>query len=1060
MEKIAPQTENIASFNTSTSKRSVIAGKLDSDESNSDEEYATSGFYVREKSNDKTIDCSTSNTLDKTETLKLKENGISSDGTSDGPIKNGDNAEKDGHTENEQLEDREPDLKGMEYESKNEGHKIDENVTSSSEPNHINISNNIDEENGISSTSSNVEMVASPDTPQIEPERNKLDNEGQSASKDLQKTDPKSDDSDSENKEDIQPTTEAIKEASEEEVNNESSKTQEEKSNNEDNDNEKKLINESVEDIKIVDAGNGKKEPSEEPSIIKKQIEIGGSQSDKEKPCKEPDLEKVIEIIEENTDNEEESAKEQVMEKKKETLKHKKGNKTNSSEPSISGLQKHKSDSAESQDMDMDEEDFDPSMFCPDITMDVDDAPVVHSDDARETANSPLPYEPIFSTLVDEITGAELQFDLTPVEIEMRKQMFTEDNPVQKTKVHCTACNVHLGSALSGANNRFVHPLLKVLICKNCYHFYTSGEFQKDEDGSELYCRWCGQGGHVLCCSSCEYVFCKRCIKNNFGLKKFKEIRESDDWNCFRCEPEQLSILRAACAEFMEYYTRELSRASSLAESHPEVMTTDYTTCCLSPEPKKDESKTPAVNRNRRKRSDYEVDPDYTPIKDDDQPPSKKLSPTPPITTTPVPLLRPIAPKSNIVRSLTPGLVRPQISSTGNQVFRITQPANARFSTPTSYTLQKTTAQGTNIKSPAFITVPSSKASTGYIQIVPTSTRMVRPLGSISTTNSTKPTGASPLRTQLQQRDLQMKHEWFEKTVRAAARVNSNLSYTLTQLNRQQSQASSVEALAMVHNKLQEVLSTSINSLIQIRKNLRTEFIAGIKNVKFPPKPVPPLAAKPIVVKDDDDVIFVNTTNSGPSKTQPPPLIISKTVSLTKINSSNSVTNPFAHPKPSTSGTKATSIVNKIVTPTTKTASVATVSSATPVKGGGFLKVRSFVSLQSVPSECITIPDDPTSPISEKEDPLKVPDDPLEINNDISTESGKRRTFKKQKPSSKASNLRTNSPVLILDDTEPLVYNVTQKPSREIKKMMEATVVIQKSLEIEKLLKNEKNLKN
>lgn len=78
-----------------------------------------------------------------------------------------------------------------------------------------------------------------------------------------------------------------------------------------------------------------------------------------------------------------------------------------------------------------------------------------------------------------------------------------------------------------------------------------------------------------------------------------------------------------------------------------------------------------------------------------------------------------------------------------------------------------------------------------------------------------------------------MKHEWFEKTVRAAARVNSNLSYTLTQLNRAQANAQSVEALAVVHNKLQEILSTSINSLIQIRKNLRTEFIAGKYQLKF-----------------------------------------------------------------------------------------------------------------------------------------------------------------------------------------------------------------------------------
>lgn len=45
-----------------------------------------------------------------------------------------------------------------------------------------------------------------------------------------------------------------------------------------------------------------------------------------------------------------------------------------------------------------------------------------------------------------------------------------------------------------------------------------------------------------------------------------------------------------------------------------------------------------------------------------------------------------------------------------------------------------------------------------------------------------------------------------------------------------------------------------------------------------------------------------------------------------------------------------------------------------------YLQVRSFTALQSVPSECITIPDDPVpAPIVvEEEDPLKlVEDDPL-----------------------------------------------------------------------------------
>lgn len=155
-----------------------------------------------------------------------------------------------------------------------------------------------------------------------------------------------------------------------------------------------------------------------------------------------------------------------------------------------------------------------------------------------------------------------------------------------------------------------------------------------------------------------------------------------------------------------------------------------------------------------------------------------------------------------------------------------------------------------------------------------------------------------------------MKHEWFEKTVRAAARVNSNLSYTLTQLNKAQSNASSVEQLAVVHNKLQEILSSSINSLIQIRKNLRTEFIAGIKTIRFPPK-------KPSVDPNDDDVIIIN----------PEPTIAPNSIKISK---------------------SSTQVIQNTNSQST--------SSTTPSKG--YLKVRSFSQLQNVSSECITIPDD------------------------------------------------------------------------------------------------------
>lgn len=190
-----------------------------------------------------------------------------------------------------------------------------------------------------------------------------------------------------------------------------------------------------------------------------------------------------------------------------------------------------------------------------------------------------------------------------------------------------------------------------------------------------------------------------------------------------------------------------------------------------------------------------------------------------------------------------------------------------------------------------------------------------------------------------------LQHEWFEKTVRASAKVNSNLSFTLTQLGKAQARASTVESLAVVHNKLQEILSTSINSLIQIRKNLRTEFIAGIKNIKFPLKEPQQEVAPPPA---DDDCVIVADTNE-PSTSVPPPLV------------------PLALPS-----TLAPIATIKSITPSTSKPKDTLAKTDNGVKPKGFIKVKSFSDLQM--KDCITIPDDSGS----MKDPLDISSEILE----------------------------------------------------------------------------------
>ncbi|XP_070818931.1 transcriptional regulator ATRX [Chaetodon trifascialis] len=129
------------------------------------------------------------------------------------------------------------------------------------------------------------------------------------------------------------------------------------------------------------------------------------------------------------------------------------------------------------------------------------------------------------------------------------KQKNTDDT-LQK-KVNCTACGKQVNQFQR--NSVYEHPVLKVLICKSCYKYYTSDDINRDSDGMDEQCRWCAEGGKLICCDYCNNAFCKKCILRNLGRKELSLITdENSKWHCYVCRSEPLQDLVSKCHSIME----------------------------------------------------------------------------------------------------------------------------------------------------------------------------------------------------------------------------------------------------------------------------------------------------------------------------------------------------------------------------------------------------------------------------------------------------------------------------------------------------------------------------
>ncbi|KAG1704030.1 Transcriptional regulator ATRX [Nymphon striatum] len=135
--------------------------------------------------------------------------------------------------------------------------------------------------------------------------------------------------------------------------------------------------------------------------------------------------------------------------------------------------------------------------------------------------------------------------------------------------INCTSCGNQINHYQKGAC--LSHPALKVLICKKCYRFYDHGLFSQDENGLDEFCRWCAEGGNLICCDYCHNGFCKNCLRRNFGRKEISNITDSEKWKCYVCNPKKLIPLVKFC-NYVCQVKEDASKSAKVDKEHSNVI--------------------------------------------------------------------------------------------------------------------------------------------------------------------------------------------------------------------------------------------------------------------------------------------------------------------------------------------------------------------------------------------------------------------------------------------------------------------------------------------------------
>ncbi|KAG5264031.1 hypothetical protein AALO_G00271380 [Alosa alosa] len=158
--------------------------------------------------------------------------------------------------------------------------------------------------------------------------------------------------------------------------------------------------------------------------------------------------------------------------------------------------------------------------------------------------------EPVDDESKDDFTGPEFKSRSAKSRGEVQRKLVGNEVSLHE-RVNCTACGQQVNPYQR--DSVLEHPILKVLICKSCYKYYMSDDISKDADGMDEQCRWCAEGGNLICCDYCSNAFCKKCILRNLGRKELSGIMdESSKWYCFVCSPQPIIELSSACCKIMQ----------------------------------------------------------------------------------------------------------------------------------------------------------------------------------------------------------------------------------------------------------------------------------------------------------------------------------------------------------------------------------------------------------------------------------------------------------------------------------------------------------------------------